>query len=336
MNIETENWNLIARYLKGDLSDQERHELSEWINANPANKLLFEQVKNLWIASENEQDLEVDVESNWNRFKKTVSEEKQPQEIQSSEKQENQTFWPMLFRVAAVLVVGFAGAYFLRESLVKNDLIVLQTMGEKKEFMLPDSSFVFLNNNSKLSYAKDFNIRSRIVNLEGEAFFEVKKAEGQRFIVYAKNAKTEVIGTSFTVTAYENEPNVEVKVLTGKVAFSLQDETNTVFLEPGRKGLISGNEQIVEEKAIEDPNFLSWKTQKLYFDNTKFDKVIKSLESYFGEKVAVNSPEIYDCRYSGTFENPDIESTLEVISATMNLTYKKEKNTWIIDGPGCK
>lgn len=340
MGTEFENWEVIAKYLKGELSAEERHELTVWINAHPDHKTLFEQVKNLWITADQEAEVEVDVENNWNRFKSSIASEGEiPVDPQHEEpaKKVKPIYQTLLFRVAAVLVLGFLLNFFFRQVIHDDQMMMLQTAGkETKELYLPDSSRVFLNENSKISYASTFDLENRVVNLEGEAFFEVRKAEGHRFIVYAKNSKTEVLGTSFAVTAYPQQAEVEVKVVTGKVAFSLQDESNTIFLEPGSKGILAGETSDIEKKEIEDPNFLSWKTQELKFDNTSFALVVHALESHFGDSIQVQSPEVFKCNYSGTFKNPEIESVLEVLSVTMNLEFEKVQGKYIISGPGCK
>ncbi len=338
MNIETENWNVIAKYLRGELTEEERHALTVWVKAHPDHKQVFEEVKSLWIAADQDTDFEVDTERNWQRFKTAIAAEKQPVAAKEAPVQKKQTtFMPMLFRVAAVLVVGLFLAYFLIGGLRGEQMLVMQTAAnETKEFYLPDSSSVVLNGSSKLSYAKDYNATNRVVHLEGEAFFDVRKAEGHRFIVYAQNTKTEVLGTSFVVSAYEDKASTEVKVVTGKVAFSMDDESNTVFLEPGSKGVLKKATQKVEKSDIENTNFLSWKTQSLKFDNTNFRQVVLALESHFGTTIQVANPEILNCNYSGTFNRPDIESTLEVICATMNLNMTKSGNAYTISGPGCK
>jgi transmembrane sensor len=337
MNIETENWNAIAKYLKGELTEEERHALTVWVKAHPDHKQVFEEVKSLWIATDQDDDFEVDTERNWQRFQNNIAAEKQPDVVQEPLVAAKQvSILPMLFRVAAVLVVGLFLAYFLINGLRGDQMLVMQTAPhETREFYLPDSSSVVLNGNSKLSYAKDFDAANRVVHLEGEAFFEVRKAEGHRFIVYARNTKTEVLGTSFVVSAYADRASTEVKVVTGKVAFSMDDESNTVFLEPGSKGILIAAMQKVEKGEIENTNFLSWKTGSLKFDNTNFRQVILALESHFGTTIEVASPNILNCNYSGTFNRPDIESTLDVICATMNLILTKTGNGYRVSGPGC-
>lgn len=348
MEFEAEYWNLIGKYLKGNLSDQERNALNEWLHETPENSTLFDQVKKLWFSLDKDNGYEPDVERNWLKFRKAIEEENFSTKITAieesvpfvREKPEKKVVklaaWPLLLRIAAVLIVGVFLVVMTRELLSEQQLITVKTeRKEVREIMLPDSSKVYLNENSIISYNEDFNLQNRVVNLKGEAYFEVRKAEGYRFIVFAGDSKTEVLGTSFTVVALEGAEQVSVKVLSGSVAFSLKDESNTVFLIPGSAGVLDVQEQEVNEEEIEDPNFLSWKTKTLEFDNTEFKKVVSTLEAYFDADVRVESEPLWDCRYSGTFIQPDIESLLEVLSATMNVTYREKDGAYIIAGPGC-
>ena len=82
---------------------------------------------------------------------------------------------------------------------------------------LSDGSSVLLQPNSKLSYPKIFIGNQRKVYLSGEAFFEISKNPKKPFFVYANEIVTKVVGTSFRIRAYSNQPNVEVLVRTGKV-----------------------------------------------------------------------------------------------------------------------
>lgn len=349
MKAEDENWIIIAKYLKGELSEQERCELSEWVNAGPDNKKIFEQAKNLWITSDSQVDLEIDVDRNWQKFTATIgaaefnhSQEstsaanKSKEPLQGIKKKGKQVLWPMLFRVAAAVTLAFLISYLLIRPDQQELMLVFESSDEaNRELYLPDGSLVVLNRSSKISYYPDFNLGNRIVNLEGEAFFEVKNAEGYRFTVFAKNSKTEVVGTSFSVSAYDSLPNVEVKVTSGRVAFSLKDDSNTVFLGPGSRGILDEKTSEVKKEEVEHENHLSWKNKRLVYNNTPFLKVIRSLEDHFGERFIIASQELLHCHYSGRFEYPELENVLEVLRATMNISYSKDNGVYVINGPGC-
>jgi ferric-dicitrate binding protein FerR (iron transport regulator) len=206
----------------------------------------------------------------------------------------------------------------------------------KREMLLPDGSRIVLNKHSKVSYASDFNKNERVVYLSGEAFFDVKKTAGKTFTVYSGNTITQVLGTSFTVRSYEEEGTTEVQVLTGKVAFSTREdaESKKVLLTPGYKGVLSSNESI-SKTAINDPNFLAWKDNKLAFSNTRMDKVIATLEKYFDVPIEVSNPKMLECRFTGTFESPELQEIIDVLVISVDLIYTREDDKYILSGQGC-
>jgi ferric-dicitrate binding protein FerR (iron transport regulator) len=201
---------------------------------------------------------------------------------------------------------------------------------------LPDSSLITLNKHSTLSYASDFNENERVVYLQGEAFFDVKKTNGKTFTIISADSKTQVLGTSFTVRSYENEGKTEVQVLTGKVAFSTKKnpEQNQVLLTPGYKAVMEEDNQIMKA-AINDPNFMAWKNDKLEFNNTRMDQVIATLEKYFEVPIEITEPQMLKCRFTGTFEKPTLQEIVDVLVVSVDLTYARKGNQFVFSGRGC-
>jgi len=135
--------------------------------------------------------------------------------------------------VAAAIVIGLISIWFYQnqvgpESKVvtykelideNNEGLVEQTNNSNKPqiITLSDGSSVLLQPNSKLSYPKIFTGNERKVYLSGEGFFEISKNPKKPFFVYANEIVTKVVGTSFRVKAYSDQPDVEVLVRTGKV-----------------------------------------------------------------------------------------------------------------------
>jgi ferric-dicitrate binding protein FerR (iron transport regulator) len=237
--------------------------------------------------------------------------------------------------MAAVLAVFIGIGYFAYTTFFEDKMIVLTTAaGERISHYLPDSSQVWLNENSQLAYAEDFSAAHRIVRLTGEGFFEVRKAEGKRFTVLTEEAKTEVIGTSFNVRAYPDE-DVKVQVVSGKVAFSPRNEDNSVFLEPGFEGLLE-KDKVPEKSAIEDPNFRAWQNHELIFNNTSLQQLAQTLEAYFNISMHIDNPNLANCRFTATFDQPDITEILKVLSITGNLTYDQQGNQYTLQGNGCQ
>lgn len=123
-----------------------------------------------------------------------------------------------LSRVAAILipVILIARGYFYFSSF--NQLIEIETAyGEERHLILPDSSQIWLNAGTILKYPKKFKGQKRVVHLNGEAYFSVKKDDSKTFIVETGDLSVTVLGTQFNVKAYANEQRITTTLTSGKV-----------------------------------------------------------------------------------------------------------------------
>jgi hypothetical protein len=120
-------------------------------------------------------------------------------------------------------------------------------------FYLPDSTRIFLNKNSSLTYPENFDGLTRTVILTGEAFFEVKRNEHKPFIIEAGNTETKVLGTSFNIKEDAKNKKVEVSVVTGKVQFKAKKNTknlsDVVLLPQDRVVYSEINSTMVRQKV---------------------------------------------------------------------------------------
>ncbi len=280
-------WIKVARYVRGNLSDIEATSLLNEQSDNPDRKAALEQVRVLWEQSLNPaQDYRPDVDQGWQRFQFLRDSEANHYRTVSVETT-GRSLWKYV-RVAASIIFVLGISYFARQRWSGAEEVRLATTDQKAMYYLPDSSQVWLNQGSSLRYSADFNRDNRVVHLEGEAFFDVKKAEGRRFTVYSGLAKTEVIGTSFNVRAYTDD-SVAVYVVSGKVAFSPRNEDNAVFLVPGQKAQLGSRQPLAERSVIRDPNFRAWQNNRLLFDNTRLMHITEQLEQYYGVTIELTN-----------------------------------------------
>ena len=221
----------------------------------------------------------------------------------------------------------------------KNELanleITQKTKSLKKEVTLPDGSKIYLNRNSEITYEENFT-QNRVLHLKGEAYFEVQHQHGNPFVVYGQESKTEVAGTTFMIRTLGNGLWDEIYVTSGKVKFSpIHNASQVDLLTAGTKAVLSENNKPVKQE-IREPNFAAWKNEKIVFNNTRVDEVISTLEKYFAVPIEVSTPEIYNCRFTGTFEKSDINEVLQVLSITFNLSYNQQEGKYLLSGKGCK
>lgn len=256
-----ENWNLIAKHLSGNASVEENDLLQEWIKLAPENEILFKEAKAIWNGSANVyEENDFDTRAEWEKLKERI-------DGSESTKKGGIVRRLNLLKVAAVVIIVIVSGVFIKmyfsedESLAVAQLEYAQeiTSDSVRVVYLPDSSTVVLNENSIITYAKNFADTARIVYLVGEAYFEVTKS-GKYFIVYAGGTQITVLGTSFNINAREEDDEVEIVVVEGKVSFSDQENlTDTTRLEAGEKVSFRKTEHKFTKNKSSDAD-LWWKS----------------------------------------------------------------------------
>ncbi|UOG75498.1 FecR domain-containing protein [Hymenobacter tibetensis] len=329
-DAEEAPWELLAKHLAGEASASEQRELHAWLTAAPARLPLLTDATRAWERGGLVPDAfaEADVEQAWQRFK--VAADLAPV-AKPTIRPEGQVvpLWPAAHpwrRVAAVLML-LVGAWAMLRLVLPSapEMVTVAAGDQRRQAALPDGSQVWVNRHSTLRYATNFNEDSRVVELQGEAFFEVKKDHGRPFTVLANDTRTRVLGTSFNVRAYSAEDSVEVSVVTGRVAFSpvphLSGTTDSVLLTPGLRGVIRRAAPVAAvQKPIVDPNFRAWQRDELVFDNQSLAQVVETMSRYYDTTVVLADPALARYRFTGTFVRTDLRQALRVVSLSANLS----------------
>ena len=241
-----------------------------------------------------------------------------------------------IFKVAASIAFLMVFSFLLYQVIFKTKVIVTESGAEKIQVTLLDGSVVWLNEKSKITYPSDFNSRERRIELTGEAFFEVTKNADRPFIVQAHKSQVKVLGTSFNIRAYEDEPQEEVYVVTGKVSLSDANKVaKTIVLNPGEQGILNKNDNILSRRSATNPNLIAWKSRQLVFRKTNLSEVAETLEKYFQITITVKNPDLQKCRFTSSFQDPTLEEVIEALSIALNLNIVHQNNNYTFDGDGC-
>jgi transmembrane sensor len=339
-NIANEEFyfELIAKEVSGEISEQEKFNLHEWVDKAEENRLVYEQAVKSWKATAvKNKTPEFNVETAWLNVKAGTNAAKNA----TKEKVISNTILPMASKIAGTILVLIGILVLLKYTLFNTpEALNFSTLGNEIEIYLPDSSKVWLNKNSRLTYYSDYNLEERKVYLEGEAFFDVKKSPDKKFIVVGLRSISTVLGTSFTVRSVKKEPKEIVQVLTGSVSFAInfekenEQKKDEIILLPGFKGELDRSSHLTSSK-IKDPNFAAWKEKRLVFDNTSMLQVTEALTKYFNKEIKISNPLLLNCRFTGTFERPTEKEVLEVLTVSTNSSYQITDNKIILLGKGC-
>ncbi len=322
---------LIAGYLSENIDEKQREALFAWVNAEEANKAIFDECLELWAISDQYSDtLEVDSKAAWIKMEDQL-EDSAPL-VSGPRKVLTLASFRMLRRIAAILLVALGlgyGFYLLQAS---NPIAQYETGEEERmEVSLPDGSKIWVNENSRISFDKQFD--NRQVHLEGEAFFDIKKVPGKTFEIFSGPARTQVLGTAFNVRAYPDENTVEVTVERGKVALAdTAYADQAVELHVGQYGILDKSSATVKEDNFTITNATSWKTRRLVFRDTPMDVVIEALERHYGITIEVTDPRLFNCHYTATFDNLMPEDVIGAVAFSMFLNSEADGNHYKLVG----
>ncbi len=193
--------------------------------------------------------------------------------------------------------------------------------------LLPDGTIVWLNAKSKITFDNNFNNKLRQLSLEGEAFFEVKRNVEKPFIVKTGNLETKVLGTKFNIQAYSLNKMIEVALLEGKIAVSI-NKNQKIILLPNQSVCFNKQSNLLTPiLKVNTERYAAWRSGNLIFDRTPLKLVLNNLERNFNVKIQVSTPSLNHIKINGKFslsESPEaiIESICKLIDARYKVQNK--------------
>ena len=243
--------------------------------------------------------------------------------------------WPFSGWLAvAASVVLLLGASFV----FWKDTILYRTYtaryGETCAVTLPDRSQVTLSANSTLRVPRRFGKDEiREVWLSGEAFFSVTHQRNhRRFVVHAKQMDIEVLGTKFNVNDRRGATQVVLQEGQVKIVSFLESKADTVLMKPGQLAKASHQRKQVTLKKVQAESYVSWRENKLVFEETPLPEVLQTVEDYYGITFTNRSRNAawLQKRYTGILPNNDLPVVLKALSSIYRLDIQREENQIII------
>lgn len=311
------NEQTIKSYLAGKLSEMERQQVEQFLNTGEGEAYLNQVMDQVWSEEDIVSDREV--------FERV--EEKLQNHISIS-KQKAGLKWARLrgtlaiaASIALLAIIGLQ--YFLGSDpqlLQEPEPFIskLTTKGLKSTVQLPDGSKVMMNSESKVSYPKYFSDSSRMIYLEGEAFFDVAKDKSRPFTVIANGISITALGTSFNINGRGDQ--CKVSLATGKVEVHQLERDENYFLKPGEAVQFDVRTGLVRRTEYEDFEDYLWTKGIIAFKDDPFDRVIEKLSRWYNVEFNIENAGIVK-QYTGRYDNKSLEAILENMSFTLGFDY---------------
>lgn len=234
-------------------------------------------------------------------------------------------------RVAVILFIPLLFGilfYYLKINSGDSSFYVAEApFGEKAKIELADGSIVWLNSGSKIRYSADFNRKSRDLELDGEAFFEVKKQNGKPFIVHTSQLQVKVTGTSFNVSAYSDDPFIETSLVEGKVNIQLGSKNRNIELSPGNAITYTKQSREVFQHKMNEEAATAWRYNRLIFINDNFSKLARKIEKWYNVEVVYNPEQFQNHKLTvKLLEGEQLSNLLQIIETTVGAKCTVDGN----------
>ena len=242
---------------------------------------------------------------------------------------------PDTLHLSSVAMIGEKGKLSYRmtaDSLPVEEVIhkIVTTVGGDYQLVLSDGTKVWLNAESEIDYPIEFLGDKREVFLKGEAYFEVAPDPEKPFIVKTTSMQTRVLGTSFNINAYENEPNVYTTLLTGKVEVMLNKRGNAspVVLKPAMQLKLDKESGDFSVEKVRVEEITAWRYGVFMFAEDDIEVVTRMLSRWYDVKFVFDGERKGPHTFSGRMSKDDkLNEILKMLTLTGGPEFKIEGNT---------
>ncbi len=315
---------LIGKFLNREASTIEKQQLQAWQNENEENEKLFQKLKGIWIntrishASSTDQSFQKVMR----KIQNTGKYYQKPLTNGYRKSARGYLYWAaaIAFIIVSTFILYNQQQIQLQNTHTIATIIKANPSGQKSKVHLPDGSIVWLNAESKLKYPVSFDNLQRLVQLEGEAFFEVVKDSKRPFSVVSGNITTTALGTSFNISAFSEENEVLVTLATGKVKVKSNNH-QVEFLEPGFGLSYNKADNNLKVQPINVENNTAWIDGVLLFEEDNFEEIINKLQRWYGVQIEVIGKPGNAMTYTAKFKNEYLSNVLESMRFGRPFTY---------------
>src|SRR5690606_40429581 len=159
--------------------------------------------------------------------------------------------------------------------------------GKRSELLLPDSSKVWLNAGSQLTFPNRFTADKNEVFLVGEGYFEVTKRKSAPFYVRTADMNIRVMGTSFNVRTYPDDGYTSAVLLSGRIEIEPAERVNfqNIAIEPGTSAMLNRREGKLAIQQVTAEDEISWTRRQLILKNTKLSAILTRLSRIYNAEI---------------------------------------------------
>lgn len=313
---------ILLDYLKGRLNKAQQIEIEDWYAQSEQNRKKMEDICFLdFVADRINAVKDIDVEKSLLDLKKRMASGKS-----INHKKHRLQLLHSVYRYAAILIIGVMTTYFITKYVLPDHKMLCEVSTNStsvSNVKLPDGSVVRLQPRSKLSYPNSFSNRSRVVSLEGEAFFNVAKRNGMKFKVNALGTQIVVKGTKFNLKTDAKADFVEAVLYSGAID----------FLASGHRIGLKPNQKVVYDRRTNDLHVYNVASENCgkVFNNENLEDVVEFINNIYGSQILLKNEAVGKIKFTGTIDpRNSLQHTIEVLNISIGTHSEQNGKSMVI------
>lgn len=195
---------------------------------------------------------------------------------------------------------------------------------------LCDGTKVYLNSGTVFEFPSRFNGSKREVKLKGEAYFEVKRNEQQPFVVKTREMAVKVLGTSFNVKSYTDEPGVYTTLVQGSIAI-LREGQPEKKIKPGEQAYYHKGAGTLSISQVDINEFTAWKDGLFYFKDIALEEILRIIARWYDLEIFYMNQGAKSVVYSGKLPMySSVEDVLRKFEISGEVRFELKNRTLVV------
>jgi transmembrane sensor len=328
----------LLRFLEGECTPEEARIVQAWIAADPQRAKLLDDLRAVWQLT-GPTSRRWSVAAAWEKIRHGRSHPTMPPSISLPSRSPASrpgrpvrpdarratsswgvSSWQARFALAiALAIAGALYGYLGPRSGTAREYATAP--GQRAEVSLRDGSHVLLSVDTRIRVPRDYGVRERSVELDGEAYFVVRHDASRPMVVRTQRGIAQALGTEFGVRAYGREGDLQVTVRAGSVAMRRLHDPEPVLLKlgPGDRGVLDAHGRVSLASDVALDRYLSWTEGRLAFDDAPLGTVIPQLERWYDLDIELSDSSLGDERITIVLTTESPDEALSAVAKVLDL-----------------
>lgn len=313
---------LLTTYFAGAATPEEERALLEWIRSSDDNRRTFAELRAVWQRGRMQRpDTQLPA-----RFVRSLNSLNRRIDALGADAPLRRGLRIPLRRFAAAAIVAVAlAAAFMTYRIVTAPFVHTFHNADTvaMHVAMPDGTDVWLSPGTTFSYDDTFRIDGRNVELDGEAYFDVRHDAGQPFVVATPAFRVRVLGTVFNVRSFSGESVAETTLAEGSVALQNAAGRNLICLHPGQQAVYDTDAEQLEVNEVPVGDLLLIRYGVVTLGNATLLEIVARIERTYGVSLRIGAQQIPGERYNFSFQkDASVEDVVELLQFVSGCRFE--------------